>query len=253
MIRFAHGVALATLLPLGALAQGLDTATYQACMAGCDTALDACCVQSCGYRACIAAGAGGTSLFSNMGGTQGDIAEGAEALADPAAAQAAVAACMPHVDALQKCRAAEARARTAAKPEAPPPVPFIDMPCCRYWTEERGGKIVVRGWYVTEAGRRFDYTSEPVEPIFGQATTWGMFALTNGIGYHIYSVDEGQGLEQIDKLYYVTRFGPNGVENLYILRIGGRFSVRLNDDMSGGYVIYNTPFARDAFWELPLK
>lgn len=250
MRRGIPAALLAALLPLGATAQGLDTTTYQSCMSGCDAALDACCVQGCAYQACIAAGAGGTSLFSGLGAAPGDM-PGGETLADPAAAQAAVAACMPHVDALQKCRAAEAAARARTMPAAPEPTPFIALDCCRYWLEDRAGKQVVRGWYLGGRGQKIDYRSEPVHPLSLAGTANGMFALTSGIGYHIYFVDEGNPAPET-ALVYVTRFGPDRVENLYILRIAGRFYVRLAEDMSSGHVVYNTPDAPDAFYELPL-
>lgn len=233
-------VMIFTLLPGFAAAQSsVEVLAFSDCMKACDAKLDPCCFESCAYSACIT----GNSQVSQ----QGDLAQLGAAPRDTGAEQAAVAVCMPKVQPLQDCRAREA----AAISERNRPKPFIDLACCRYWAEQRGGKTVVTGWFRNPAGRQVRYTSEPVHPMSRGATAYGMFALANGVGYHVYFVDEGKA-EISNGLVYVTRF-EDKVEPLYILRIGGRFWVDLESDMSGGKVVYNTPDDVQAFYELPLK
>lgn len=227
-------------LPMPVRAQSAAEAwAMQECLGGCDATLDPCCFESCAYSACIAGNANVTAAADPTGFGAG--------VRDVAAEQAAVAICMPKVQPLQECRARESAA-IAARDR---PKPFIDLACCRYRAEDRGGATVVTGWFINPAGRKVPYTSEPIHPMSQSGTAYGMFALTNGVGYHVYFVDEGS--PTLDNgLVYVTRFGDK-VEPLYILRVGGRFSLRLADDMSSGRVVYAPPGEPDAFYDLPLK
>lgn len=237
-------LAIFLLLPGVARAQSsIEALAFNDCRKGCDTMLDACCFESCAYSACIKGNSSVTAL--------NDMAGLGEQSRDVAGEQAAVAICMPKVQPLQDCRAREAAAMAARKPDAPEPVPFIALECCRYWAEQRGGKTVVTGWFLNAQGKKITYTSEPVHPMSQAGTAYGMFALTNGVGYHVYFVDEGNA-NIVNGLAYVVRFADK-VEPLYMLRVGGRFYLRLAPDMSSGYVVYNTPDEPEAFYELPLK